>query len=115
MVPTEDLRKRLRKLLNEVVGAGQTDGDTNFLDSEIDELLTEADSLQGAASAGWMLKAGMLEGQIESYTTGQESYKLTSLKDRIAHAKDMAKHYRDNDPVKPQGLSLFLNVQRPEV
>lgn len=95
MEPSIELRTRLRKLLNEVIPATGTEGDTKFLDSEIDQLLMEADSLHGAASAGWLEKAGLLQGDIESYSAGTEKYDLTSLKDRLNHALSMAKHYGD--------------------
>ncbi|GAA0390489.1 hypothetical protein [Paenibacillus motobuensis] len=95
MEPTIALRVRLRKLLNEVIPADGTEADTRFLDAEIDLLLTEADSLHGAASVGWMEKAGLLQGDIESYSAGTEKYDLTSLKDRLSHALAMAKQYAD--------------------
>lgn len=114
MNPTPELRIRLRKLLNATIKQGQTEADTDFLDADIDDLLKEAVSLYGAASAGWMMKVGMMQGDIESYTSGQESYKLTKLSDMIAHAEGMAKHYRELD-AKPAGQGMFLAVTRPEV
>ncbi|WP_136604663.1 hypothetical protein [Paenibacillus dokdonensis] len=95
MEPSIILRTRLRKLLNEVIPVGGTEASTNFLDGEIDLLLTEADSLYEAASVGWMEKAGLLQGDIESYSDGTEKYDLTSLKDRLNHALSMAQQYAD--------------------
>ncbi|GIO36207.1 hypothetical protein J41TS12_10680 [Paenibacillus antibioticophila] len=97
MEPSIALRARLRKLLNEVIPVGGTEADTKFLDAELDMLLTEADSLQGAASSGWLEKAGLLQGDIESYSAGTEKYDLTSLKDRLNHALAMAKQYAELD------------------
>lgn len=93
MTPTEALRYRLRKYLNENIPAGKTEADTRFLDTELDELLTEAANIYAAAGKGWVIKASLLQSDIESYSVGQEEYKLTSLKDQLAHALAMAEQY----------------------
>jgi len=111
MEPTIALRSRLRKLLNEVIPAGGRDTYTSFTDSELDELLKEADRLYAAASAGWIEKAGLLQGEIESYTAGTEKYELTSLKDRLAHVIAMSKQYSDMAPDPNDVSSLMLRVQ----
>lgn len=117
MEPSITLRARLRKLLNEVIPAGGTEADTKFLDAEIDLLLLEADSLHGAASAGWMEKAGLLQGDIESYSSGTERYDLTSLKDRLNHALSMAKQYADLDTATAgkDASGVMLRVCPPRV
>lgn len=93
MEPTELLRIRLRKMLNERIPELGTEADTNFLDAELNQLLVESASLNVAAAAGWREKAGLLQGDIESYSTGTEKYDLTSLKDRLNHALAMAAQY----------------------
>lgn len=93
MTPTVELRVRIRKYLNEPIPAGQTDADTRFLNSELDELLIEAENVYQAASKGWVIKASLLQGDIESYSVGQEKYDLTSLKDQMSHAVTMAGQY----------------------
>lgn len=113
MTPTAELRKRLRKLLNEQIPAGKTDADTNFLDTELDELLTEARSIYSAASAGWTIKAGLLQGQIEAYSAGQEKYDLTSLKDQVSHALAMSKQYAGID--RGAAGSVIVTLTPPEV
>ncbi|GIO33253.1 hypothetical protein J2TS6_43940 [Paenibacillus albilobatus] len=95
MEPSIALRTRLRRLLNEVIPAGGTEANTNFTDAELDLILTESVDLNAAASTGWLEKAGLLEGEIESYTTGNESYDLTSLKDKLNHAMVMANKYAE--------------------
>lgn len=117
MEPSVALRARLRKLLNEVIPAGGTEADTNFLDAEIDLLLTEAKSLNGAASVGWMEKAGLLQGDIEGYSSGTEKYDLTSLKDRLSHALAMAKQYADMEyaAAGKDASGFMIRVCPPEV
>lgn len=117
MEPSNMLRTRLRKLLNEVIPAGGSEADTKFLDTDIDLLLMEADSLHGAASAGWLEKAGMLQGDIESYSAGTEKYDLTSLKDRLNHALSMAKQYSDMDRAEAgkDASGIMIRVCPPRV
>ena len=43
MVITDELKARLRKYLHEIIPVGGSDTDTNFTDSEIEELLQEAE------------------------------------------------------------------------
>lgn len=111
MTPTAELRIRLRKLLNEQILAGKTDADTNFLDTELDTLLTEAANIYGAAATGWTIKAGLLQAQIESYGVGQEKYDLTSLRDQQAHALAMAQQYAGMGNTG----SMILTLTPPEV
>jgi hypothetical protein len=117
MEPNIALRARLRKLLNEVIPVGGTEADTKFLDAEIDLLLTEADSLNEAASVGWMEKAGLLQGDIESYSSGTEKYDLTSLKDRLSHALAMAKQYADMETAaaSKDASGVMIRVCPPRV
>ncbi|MEG3071035.1 MAG: hypothetical protein HQP61_02210 [Peptococcaceae bacterium] len=113
MTPTEDLRLRLRRLLNEVIPPVGTESDTQFFDCDLDEILLETQSIYGAAATGWAMKAGMLQGQIESYAVGQERYDLTSLRDRVAHAFAMAEKY--TAMAKAGGGSVMLKITKPEV
>ena len=113
MTPTADLRLRLRKLLNEVIPVGGTGSDTRFLDVDLDELLMDSQSIYAAAATGWTIKAGLLQGQVESYGVGQEKYDMTSLKDQLNHALAMADRYAVM--AKAKGGSIILKVQPPEV
>ncbi len=113
MIPTIELRTRLRKLLNEVIPPGGTENDTNFLDTELDEILIESSSIYGAASTGWAMKAGLLQSQIESYSVGQERYDLTSLKDQLSHALAMASHYASTE--QGSRATLLFGIEPPEV
>lgn len=115
MTPTDELRNKLRRLLDEKIPSGGTEADTRFLDSEIDELLSEAQNINEAAANGWIEKAGMYQremGDVEKTGTGQESYTLTSLKDRMEYALKMAKIYGDMS--RRQG-SFVMGIERPEV
>jgi len=60
MTPTAELRTKLRKYLNEKIPVGGTDADTRFLDSELDEMLTEVANIYQAAARGWVIKASLL-------------------------------------------------------
>lgn len=116
MEPSIVLRTRLRKLLNEVIPAGGSENNTNFTDAELDLILTESVDLNAAASSGWMEKAGLLQGDIESYTTGNESYDLTSLKDKLNHALSMAKQYAEMSAAAAKMTSgVMLRVCPPKV
>lgn len=116
MLPTPELSTRLRKYLNEMIPAGKTEADTRFLDTELEELLTEAENVYQAAAKGWVIKAGLLQGDIESYSVGQEKYDLSSLKEQLAHALAMAGQYnalaRDSSKVNS---GVVLKLTKPEV
>lgn len=114
MTPTAELRLRLRKLLNEVIPGGGVESDTQFFDADLDELLAEAQSIYAAAAIGWTMKAGMLEGRIESYGVGQEKYELTSLKDQLSFALAMAEKYSVMAKASGGG-SVILKLSKPEV
>lgn len=119
MIPTQQLREKLRKLLNEVIPEGKSDADTRFADVELDELLAESANIYASASIGWTMKAGLLQGQIESYSAGQEKYDLTSLKDQLSHALVMAEQYAKMSEKLP-GVSkieggIILKITPPEV
>jgi len=116
MTPTPELRAKLRKLLDEQIPVGGSDADTRFLDADIDELLTEATNIYGAAAAGWTLKAGMLQrelGQIESYAVGQERYDMRKLQDMVNYALKMAETY--SRMAASRMGSVILKFKPPEV
>lgn len=116
MIPTPELRTKLRKLLDERIPDGGSDADTRFLDADLDELLVEATNIYEAAAAGWTLKAGMFQrelGQIESYAVGQERYDMRKLKDMLDYALKMAETY---SRMATSGMgSMILRIQPPEV
>lgn len=116
MTPTPELRTRLRKLLDEQIPVSGTEADTRFTDADLDELLTEAVNLYGAAAAGWTMKAGMYQREmedLEGYSLGDRQEKLTSLRDRQAYALAMAQQYA---AMAQTGLgTVILQVQAPEV
>jgi hypothetical protein len=117
MTPTNELRTRLRKLLDERIPAGGFDVDTRFSDEDLDELLIEATSIFAAASMGWTMKAGMFQaemGDVERITLGQESEQLVSLKDRLDFALRMADKYAAMAKATATG-SLMLKLTPPEV
>ena len=95
MSPSEELRIKLRKMLNEAIPEGGSETDTNFADWELNDLLITASNIYIAAAMAWTVKAGLLKERIENYKVGQESYDKTSLKDMVDFALKMAKQYAE--------------------
>jgi hypothetical protein len=96
MVPTDELRTKLRRLVDESIPAGGTDGDTRFLDTEIDDILTGSENVLYAASQGWTEKAGKIGdelGQMVETQAGDERHKRVALKDALEYCLGMAKVY----------------------
>ena len=116
MTPTDQLRRRIRRMINETIPTGGTDADTNFSELDIDDLLSENDDLNTTAASGWMQKAALLDEKIQQYTIGQESYTMTSLKDMADHCLKMADMYTNLAEKSGASVSsLALNVVRPGV
>lgn len=119
MDPTESLRKRLRRMINDVVPKNETGSGPEFSDEELNDILKESTNIYYAASEIWTLKAGMLQGDIESYSAGNEKYDLTSLKDQLNFFLSMANKYKEksdeagNDE-EIQG-SVILKFKPPKV
>ncbi len=117
MTPTEELRNRVRRMLDERIPTGGEDSDTRFTDEEIDDLLEYADTIHGAVSQGWLEKAGMYQremGEVEETRTGQETYKLTKLKERMEYALAMSQRYGAQDAdekSKGTSTSVILGVR----
>ena len=115
MTPTDDLRNRLRRALDEAIPTGGTDADTRFLDSEIDELLTDAAYLEAAAAEGWTRKAARAiseRGGLEESSVGSEKLKFVSIDSYRRHCLDMAALYRARVP----GVgSRVLAFEAPDV
>lgn len=120
MTPTEELRTRLRRFIGEKIPTGKTDTDTRFLDVELDDLLNESQTIYGAAALGWTEKAGMIQdemGNVQQTSTGEESYTLVALRDRLAYALSMAKEYEAKDAQEraKSGGSFMFSVGSSEV
>ena len=87
MIITDELKKKLRKYLHEVIPLDGTAADTNLSDEDIEELLADADNIYSAAAQGWRLKAtisSMEPGQITKYSIGQETYERSTASDYLA-------------------------------
>ena len=119
MLPTDDLRVQLRKMINETIPLGGSETDTNFSDQELDDLMAPANNLYIVAAMCWTIKAGLLKERIENYKVGQESYDHTKLKDMVDHALNMAKQYTEMG--KEPGFtgetksSFIIKMKPPEV
>lgn len=116
MLPTKSLRDRLRKLVNDPLPLPGSEGQPIFSDGELDETISEAETVFGAASTLWTIRAAMIQSQIESYSIGEERYDYTSMKDQYSHALKMAETYAGMQKTTgKKKSSVLLKVKRPEV
>lgn len=104
---------RLRKMINDPKGE-----DNTFSDEELEAILLESACIYSAAAEAWMIKASLLQGDIESYSTGNEKYDMTSLKDKLDHALKMTELYQGK--AKPPADELpnhgvVLKFRTPDV
>ena len=96
MQPTDELRTRLRAWISERIAPDGSDADTNFLDSDLDELIERCRSLEETAWRAWMQKAGwVLEGKtlVLEKSIGSERLKLASPLDLSKQFREMADYY----------------------
>ena len=102
MTPTDDLRLTLRMNLNEVIPPGGTDADTMFSDAEIDNLLTQSDTIEEASWRGWVIKGMRLAmataGGLTQAQMGSEQFKWTAPTDLFDLCKQMAQYWWDQIP-----------------
>jgi len=116
MTPTAALRTRLRKLIDEVIQTGETEADTRFLDSELDDIFDEVDDIWAAAAQAWLEKAGMYQremGDIEQEGFGQEATRLTALRNRQDYALKMAELYGEKSGSSTG--SMIYGATEPDV
>lgn len=119
MIVNDEMKKKLRKYLNEIIPQNGKDTDTNLSDKDIEELLTDADNIYSAVAQGWRLKATISPaepGQITKYSIGQETYEKYTASDYLSYCMQMAKMY-DEMAKKEDNCSgsFILNVRRPKV
>lgn len=110
MTPTEELRTKLRNLIDERIPIGGTDADTRFLNSELDEILSEASDINQAAAEGWTTKAlrAMSErGGLEESEAGNEKLKFVSIKEYRDHCLEMAKMFSEMAPGQGSRILAF--------
>lgn len=119
MLPTDELRIRLRKMINETIPAGGSETDTNFSDQELNDLMLASNNIYIVAAMCWTIKAGLLKERIENYKVGQESYDHTKLKDMVDFALNMAKQYtemgKQSDFTGETKSSFIIKMKPPEV
>jgi hypothetical protein len=118
VIITEELRVRLRRMIDEKIPAGGSAIDTRFSDGDLDVLLEEADCIEQAAASGWLEKAGILQSEIsevQQITTGAETYKLTSLKEKAEYALTMYDRYVAIAQTKSGYVPILLDAEMPEV
>ncbi|MHC8516993.1 hypothetical protein [Sporosarcina sp. ITBMC105] len=118
MNPTALDIKRLRLMVNDPIPAG-VGGEPLFTDDDLAQMFLEHTNIFSLAADIWTLKAGLIQGDIQSYSTGNEKYDLTSMKDRYTHALAMAKQYADkaadNHVTDENSGSIILKFRTPDV
>lgn len=116
MTPTEELRSRLRKIIDESVPVGGTDGDTRFSDADINELLSDAENVYLAASEGWTLKAGKMQSELGVLTetqAGDERHKRVDLSTVRNYCIGMARIYAEKGKELLGGGSRLMGFEFP--
>lgn len=112
--------KRLRLMVNDPF-PNAAESLPLFTDEELTLMFLEHLSIYGMAAEIWTIKAGLIEGDIQSYTAGNEKYDLTSMKDRYTHALAMAKMYKEKedeslvDIEEETSGSMMLKFRIPDV
>ena len=94
MEPTALNIKRIRLMVNDPIPIGVGESPL-FSDEDLTLMLLEHTSIFSLVADVWTIKAGLIQGDIQSYSAGNEKYDLTSMKDRYTHALAMAKMYTD--------------------
>lgn len=100
MEVTQELRDKLRRLLDEKIPPGGTDADTRFDNEELDEILAEATNIWEAAAEGWDLKASRVfsdRGGIVQQTAGDETTRWVDPEKFAEHCRAQAAYYRARD------------------
>ncbi|GKV54243.1 hypothetical protein NCCP2222_01900 [Sporosarcina sp. NCCP-2222] len=118
MEPTVLDVKRLRLMVNDPIPVGVGESPL-FTDEELALMFLEHSNVFSLAAEIWTIKAGLFDEEIKGYSSGNEKYELTSIKDRSSYALAMAKHYADKAEelvVEEENTgSLILKFQTPDV
>ena len=119
MIITVQMKDVLRKYLHEKIPPDGSELDTNFTDTDIEELLQDADNIYSAAAQGWRIKATLLPveaGQIKKYSIGQETYEKTTASDYLDYCLQMAKMYDElAEKADNMNSSRIFTVRRPRI
>lgn len=107
MTPSDELRTKLRNLIDERIPPDGTEDDTRFKNTELDEILTEANNINQAAAEGWTRKAlrAMSErGGLQESQAGNEKLKFVDLVEYKKHCLEMAQMFEQRGG---KGTRLF--------
>ncbi len=110
MVPTAEIRARLRRLIDEIIPEGGTEADTRFTDEELDEILNAAQCIEEAAAEAWERKAtrAMSErGGLEQSQAGDQTFRFVSLTEYRDHCLAMAERFRSKVPQRGSRVFAF--------
>lgn len=101
--------ERVRQLLGESVGPGQSEADTLFTDEEIEGLLAESfNNVERAAYEGWRVKAAKFANLVD-ITEGNASRSMSDLQD---HALKMVAHYARATAGPTEGRTRVGRIRR---
>ncbi|EGQ21075.1 hypothetical protein HMPREF9372_3358 [Sporosarcina newyorkensis 2681] len=105
-------------MVNDPIPSG-VDEEPLFSDEDLLLMFLEHVSIFGMAAEIWTIKAGLIQGDIQSYSAGNEKYDLTSMKDRYTHALAMAKMYKEkaDELIEDEETSggMMLKFRIPDV
>lgn len=102
---------RLRGLLGEVIPDGETEGDTNFSNNQLEEILeSNGGVIERAAFEAWRQKAAIFANLV-NVTEGNASRNMSDLH---KHALDMMKAYQSSGPgsTLTQGRTRIGRIRR---
>lgn len=108
--------EHLRLLIDERIPSGKTEEDTLFTDAELQAILSEANNdLYSATAKLWMIKAGIVEHEIQSYKIGEESITYQKLQERYSKCVELANHYANQAKSNSVAYSTAYKIQKPDV
>lgn len=110
MVPTVEIRARLRRLIDEVIPPSGTEADTRFTDAELDEILEKMQYIEEAAAEAWERKAARAmseRGGLEQSQAGDQAFRFVSLNDYRDHCLAMAERFRFKVPQRGSRVFAF--------
>jgi hypothetical protein len=113
MTPTDELRSKLRLLIDEQIPTNGTDTDTRFTDEELDEIMSEAVDIYAAASEAWFRKAARAmseRGGLEESSAGDERLKFISLQEYENHCLRMADMFNKRSRIGSRSRAMSLDA-----
>ena len=99
---------RLRNLIGEPIPVGGNEADTLFTDVQVQDFLDEGGRLTQAAYVGWLAKAGIYAGLVNT-TEGNASRNMSDLH---ANALEMVRFYQGKIDLPVSGRTRIGTIRR---